>query len=290
MSPRAPPVLTLRPGSGDSCPMKNVEAVLAELGNAACRRDIISAGISQRALMTAVRARGIRAVARGVYALPAATTMELHLAKNHVVPGCISAAVALGLWSISAPAQPHVAAAHGREVVGCVVHRHAGPLNVTDIVGQCVRCLPEVEALVVMESAVVLKKCPLAELRLAFEGRGASKARRIMNMLDPQSMSAVETSARYWLRRAGYNVQTQYAVRGMGHLDLMVDGILGIEIESDQYHNNVAAFAEDLRRGNILVIRGIPTLRIRGSIALWTPELMLKWVAQALEAIKAAHR
>ncbi|MBG0738314.1 hypothetical protein IV500_02560 [Paeniglutamicibacter antarcticus] len=270
--------------------MKNVEAVLAALGNAACRRDIISAGISQHALLTAVRAGAIHAVARGVYALPAATGMELHLAKNHVVPGCISAAVALGLWTISVPAQPHVAAAHGRKVVGCVVHRHAGPLTVTDIVGQCVRCLPEVEALVVMESAVVLRKCSLGQLRLAFEGRGASTARRIMDTLDPQSMSAVETSARYWLRRAGYNVQAQYAVRGMGHLDLMIDGVLGIEIESEQYHNNAAAFAEDLRRGNVLVIRGIPTLRIGGSIALWKPELMLKSVAQALETIKAAHR
>ncbi len=270
--------------------MKNVELVLAELGNAACRRDILGAGVSQRALLSAVRAGRISAVARGIYARPDATTMEVHLAKNHVVPGCISAAIALGLWSSSVPAQPHVAAAHGRPVADCVVHRHAGPLTVADIVGQCVRCLPEVDALMVMESAVVLKKCPLGELRVAFAGRGGSKARRIMDMLDPQSMSAVETTARYWLRRAGYNVQTQYAVRGMGHLDLMIDGVLGIEIESDQYHNNAAAFAEDLRRGNVLVIRGIPTLRIRGSIALWQPELLLKWVAQALAAIKAAHR
>ncbi len=269
--------------------MAEVESVFSKLGAAARRRDVLSAGVSERALIAAVRAGRLIAPARGIYALPTASALDLHLAKNHAVPGCHSAAIALGLWTVNAPLQPHVAAAHGRPIEGCVVHRHAGPLTVLDIVGQCVRCLPDVEALVVMESAVVLKKCLLSEFRQAFGGRAHARARRLLGMVDPQSMSAVETSARYWLRLAGYNVQAQYSVRGMGHLDLMIDGVLGIELESDQYHNDAAAFGEDLRRGNALVIRGIPTLRIRGSIALWKPDLMLDWVRQALETMQSAQ-
>ncbi len=203
------------------------------------------------------------------------------------MPECLAG---LGLWCIKEPPVPHIATAHGRAVPGCVVHRHRGPLGIIDVVRQCVRCGTELQALAAVESAVVLKKASLGELREAFAGRGGTAGRRILGQLDPQSMSVIETAARYYLRKAGYNVQSQVAVRGMGHLDLMVEGILGIELDSDQYHNNPTAFGEDLRRGNVLVIRGVPTLRITGAVVLFHPEVMLEWVREALATHRSAQR
>lgn len=252
--------------------------------------DLLAAGISRRRVAAAVSDGAVVLAARGVYALPDAGPLALHLARNQSVKACFSAAAALGLWCIKEPETPHVAAAHGRPVPGCVVHRHRGPLTLVDLLRQCVRCGTEVEALAVLESAVVLKKASISTLRDAFPGRGGAAGRHILGMVDPQSMSIIETVARYHLLRTGYNVHSQVAVRGMGHLDLLVEGILGIELDGEAHHNNASAFAEDLRRGNVLVIRGIPTLRIPGSVVLFHPETMLEWVREALKTYRPAQR
>ncbi|WP_427016712.1 endonuclease domain-containing protein [Pseudarthrobacter sp. P1] len=265
-------------------------SVLQSLGAAARRMDLLAAGVSRRRLAAAVAEGRVVLAGHGVYyALPGADPMAIHLATHQGVKACFSVAAARGLWCIRDPETPHIAVAHGRSVPGCVVHRHKGPLGLLDVLRQCIRCGTEVEALAVVESAVVLKETSISTLRAAFTGLGGAAGRRILDMLDPQSMSIIETVARYHLRRAGYSVHSQVAVRGMGHLDLMVEGILGIELDGEAYHNNAKAFEEDLRRGNVLVIRGIPTLRITGAMVLFHPEVMLGWVRAALETYRSAQ-
>ncbi|RAN77950.1 hypothetical protein B5P43_18105 [Bacillus sp. SRB_336] len=111
-----------------------------------------------------------------------------------------------------------------------------------------------------------------------------------MAMIDPQSQSIVEPVARYYLKSVGYNVQGQAAVRGVGHLDLLVEGVLGVETDGEQYHNTPKGWAEDLRRDNLLVIEGIWKLRIPAAVVLYNPELMLHWVRQALDRIESTNK
>ena len=47
----------------------------------------------------------------------------------------------------------------------------------------------------------------------------------------------MKTAARFHLLREGYKVQCQASVQGVGHLDLLVDGILGLEMDGEQYPN-----------------------------------------------------
>lgn len=269
---------------------KSVEAVLASLGKAARRKELLIHGITDWGLKQAVESGAVRQSARGVFALPDASELDVHLADNQAWLDCFSRAEQMGLWVLNIPQQPHVATAHGRPVAGCFVHRIRGRLTIWDVLRHCVQCGCDVEALCVLESAVVLKKCTISQLRRVFTRRKDGRARRLIDRIDPQSMSIAETCGRYHLQEAGYNVQGQASIRGMGHLDALIEGVLGVEIDGKEYHNDPKAWEEDLRRGNVLTVRGVPTLHIKASTAMYFPDVLLDWVRQALVTIASAHR
>lgn len=269
---------------------KSVEATIARWGTAARRKDLIRSGLTDWDLTQAVSSGRVYKVERGVFALPSASDQDLHLAAHQAYLDCLNRAEQLGLWVLRVPASTHVATAHGRPVPGCFMHRIRGQLTLWDVLRHCVQCGTDIEALCVLESAVVLKKCTLEQLRSNFRRRNDARARRIIDMIDPQSQSIAETSGRYHLRQAGHNVQGQAAIRGMGHLDLLVEGVLGIEIDGEKFHNTAQAWAEDLRRYNVLAIRGVPTLHIKASDALYHPETLIDLVRMALQVINSAHR
>ncbi|PYI37329.1 hypothetical protein CVS30_16065 [Arthrobacter psychrolactophilus] len=261
---------------------------VAWYGKVARRKDLLSRGCTAWGLKQAVAAGTVRQICRGYYALPDADPLDLHLAQFQARRSCLTKAAQLGLWIIRPPSLPHVAAAHGRPILGCVVHKVSGPLSFMDILRQCVKCGSEVDGLVVLESAVVLKKCTILELRAEFTRREDARARSIIDMIDPQAMSIAETVARYYLRTAGFNVQGQFYVKDVGHLDLLVEGVLGVETDGERYHNTESGWAEDLRRDNLLVIKGLWCLRIPAKVVLGRPDIMLKWVRQTLAMISSA--
>lgn len=256
------------------------------LGKVARQKDLLRYGFTLWNLKQALAAGTVASISRGYYALPDADDLDVELARHQGRKTCFTKAEQIGLWVINPMPQPHVAAAHGRPIPGCVVHRVSGGQTLVDILRQCVKCGSEVEALAVLESAVVLKKCTFHQLREAFSGRQDTAGRAIVAMIDPQSQSIVETVARYYLKRAGYNVQGQAAIKGVGHLDLLVEGILGVETDGEKYHNTAAGWAEDLRRDNLLVIEGVWKLRIPAVVVLYHPETMLLWVKDALLQIQ----
>lgn len=268
--------------------MDKVAALLRAVearGGVARRKDLVASGFSAWTMQSAVSLEKMRSVARGYYALAGASETDVFLATHQARRTCLSKAADLGLWVLKEPQQLHVAAAHGRPVPGCVVHRVKGGQTLMHILRQCVRCGSEVEALVVLESAVVLHKCTIGQLREAAASHKDEGMRRIVGLIDPQAMSLVETCGRYHLKSAGYNVQGQAYIRKAGHLDLLVDGVLGIETDGEKYHNTPEAWAEDLRRDTMYVLEGIWRLRIPASVVLYHPEVMLRWVEQALVVI-----
>ncbi|MHA7177634.1 type IV toxin-antitoxin system AbiEi family antitoxin domain-containing protein [Arthrobacter sp. Sr24] len=272
----------------DAVKNRSVADEVARYGKVARRKDLLARGCTPWSLKQAVGAGTISQVSRGYYALPDADPLDIHLARYQARRTCFTKAEQLGLWIIVRPLLPHVAAAHGRPISGCVVHKVSGSQTLMDILRQCVKCGSEVQALAVMESAVVLKQCTILELRAEFTKREDSGARVIIDMIDPQSMSIVETVARYYLREAGFNVQGQFYVKGVGNLDLLVEGLLGVETDGERYHNTETGWAEDLRRDNLLVIKGVWCLRIPAKMVLGNPDVMVKWVREALVMISSA--
>lgn len=196
----------------------------------------------------------------------------------------------MGLWVVGAPSKTHVASASGRPIPGCVVHKVSGDQTLMDVLRQCVQCGTEAEALTVLESAVVLKQRTIPQLRAAFLGRSGAKGRAIIDMIDPQSMSILETLARYYLRREGYNVVSQFHVKSVGHVDLLIEGLLGLETDGAAYHDNPTGWADDLVRNNMMMIEGLPCLRVSAQMLFQRPDLLLDWVRQALATVTGKSR
>lgn len=268
--------------------MQNVTVALAALGGVSGTSSLLRAGVSRRNLEAGVLSGSVLRLARGVYALPHADPVLIHAARHHAVPGCVTAALAAGLWVVKTPHLPHLAAPHGRPVPGCVVHRSSLPLTHLDVACQALRCLPPLEGLTIAESAVKKGFIQLAVLREQFPAAREKSIRGLVARIRPQSGSIIETMARYLLEEAGLTVELQVKIPGMGHLDLLVDGIVGIETDGYAHHSSREAYREDRRRWNITVIRGVPTLRVTFEMLLGEPREFVLMVQQALATYRRA--
>jgi hypothetical protein len=270
--------------------MDNAIDVVGRLGGVAASGALLREGVTRHALESALHGKALVKVARGVYALPDADPLLVHAARHHAVAGCVTAARNLGLWVVRAPEKPHLAAPHGRPVPGCIVHRSKLPLTSLDIVSQALRCLPPLEALTIAESAVKKGMVGLGELRGRFQAPREQSILRLVRRIRPQSASIIETVARYLLEEAGFVVEIQVCIRGMGHLDLMVDGVLGIETDGYDSHNGRDAYREDRRRWNITVVSGVPTLRVTYEMVMGSQQEFLEMIAKAVQRYGSARR
>ncbi|MBP2215833.1 type IV toxin-antitoxin system AbiEi family antitoxin domain-containing protein [Arthrobacter sp. CAN_C5] len=259
--------------------------LMAAGGGVARRKDLVANGISSHQLAAALSAGQLSKPCRGVYCLPNANRSALAAACAGADLACISAATRHGLWVLRPPTQIHVSIDHGRSLDQAFkVHRSSKPLTILDICVQCMRCLPELDALCIVESAVVLGEVTIDALRRRASGRRDASLRTVIDMIDPFSQSIIETVSKYYLRRAGYSFQSQVYVKGVGRLDLIVEKVLGIEADGRQFHSGASDFEEDRRRGNLLVIKRIPVLRASYALLVDHPEVFLQLVRQAIDA------
>ncbi|MHA7246374.1 type IV toxin-antitoxin system AbiEi family antitoxin domain-containing protein [Arthrobacter tecti] len=267
-----------------------IENVLILHGGVCRRRDLVAAGISARKLQRALEQRRVAKARRGIYALPDADRGRIAAAAMGGELACISAAERLNLWVLRKPTLLHVCFDQARQVGPDVrVHRAARPVTPLLICLQVMRCLPELDALCIVESAVVRRLVSLEQLRSSTGGKRDAPLRRIISLVDPHSQSILETVARYPLREAGLAVQSQVYVKGVGRLDLFVDGILGIEADGREYHSGPVEFEEDRRRWNLLTVGGVPVLRVTRGQVVDRPEAYLKMVRQTLAAHRGTH-
>ncbi|MDQ0117469.1 very-short-patch-repair endonuclease [Pseudarthrobacter defluvii] len=169
------------------------------------------------------------------------------------------------------------------------MHRSRIPLTPLDIVCQSLRCLAPLEGLAIAESAVKNGLIQLPALRERFPAVREKGLRDLVARIRPQSGSIIETMARYLLEEAGHTVELQVRIPGMGHLDLLVDGLLGVETDGYAHHSSREAYREDRRRWNVTVVRGVPTLRVTFEMLLNEPDGFVRMVQRALATYRAAQ-
>lgn len=268
--------------------MPTVLEALAALGGVASTRSLSTAGVSRRSLEAGVAAGSVQRIARGVYAHPQADPVLIHAGRHRAVLGCVSAASAAGLWVVRHPDRTHLAASHGRPIPGCTVHRSKIPLTPLDVVCQSLRCLAPLEGLTIAESAVKNGFIQLPALRERFPAVREKSLRDLVARIRPQSGSIIETMARYLLEEAGHTVELQVRIPGMGRLDLLVDGMLGVETDGYAHHSSREAYREDRRRWNVTVVQGVPTLRVTFEMLLNEPDAFLVMVQRALATYRTA--
>ena len=249
-------------------------------------------GLTRRALTSLVRAGQLVRLRRGRY-VPADTHPQLIRAGE--LGGrldCVSLLAALGVFvhtgrelhlqiergASRLPAAPADAIRHWR-----VSSRPSEALSadLTEAIAQAFRCQGVRAGLCTIESA-------WHHRLIDEEGVAAVFAllprpyRRLRGLLDPRAESGTETIMRLMLRALGCDVAVQVRIRGVGRVDLVVDGWLIVECDSRAFHEGWAKQKDDRRRDLAAAARGYTTVRLLAEDVLYRRDVVLAHMKEVL--------
>jgi very-short-patch-repair endonuclease len=226
---------------------------------------------------------------RGVYSSPTAP-LEVQTARaHHALLTCSSAVEHYGLWQLRPPQVLHLAARHRRLPSSVVDHRSPLPEKpgmsayapLPLVLLHALHCLPDIEALILVESAVRVRRFDVSVLREQLPGNRNGRARAVLNLVEPSADSLLETIARVLFRRAGFRTQAQVRIPGIGWVDFLLEGFLIIELDGST-HLEPRQFKKDRRRDNAAVLAGFLVLRFFYDDVVHHPERMMDQIRQAL--------
>lgn len=226
-----------------------------------------------RASIAGALARGeLVRLRRGTYACAHLDHPMAVAARSAGALTCVSVLHELGVWA-GHDRRIHVqlATSSSRAAVGAVSHwsnarfGHSTPWRATtmEALWQAMHCLDEENAIAAMESAVAEGALTEAQVRRL----GVLAPRRLQHGirdLEFTSGSGNETFVRRRLRGVGFSVVAQGEVPGLGHQDLVVDELVGLEIDSEAWHGDRQT-AKDRDRDRISESLGRRVLRISPS-------------------------
>lgn len=229
--------------------------------------------------------RGILTVVGRQERSPDALLLAVLRAGPQAVASHESAASAFGWDLLRPPAALHltVPAEQGRtrRLPGVVVHRSGGEVTTIDgVLGATSTCrtaldlagtLPQLEAVVAVDSALRARSVRLADLKQALCARRtwdrAPHAARVLALASPLSGSVAETWARVLFAMAGLPAPVeQLGVRLEGVGEVRADFAwpacrLIVEIDGYEFHSGREVFVQDRRRQNALMLAGWTVLR-----------------------------
>lgn len=285
-----------------------VDAALERLGGVTSYGELARL-VGRRAIELAQESGQVERVGRGRYALPAVS--EAHRIA-HGLSGTLShtsAALHWG-WGVRAvPEIPHVTLPRHRKPstdlhARCVPHWSdlsevevsGGVTSVQRTLIDCLRSLPEADALVVADSALreqVTTHADLNALIAPLRGPGVAQARRVARRADGRACNAFESALRaICLGVPGLAVTPQVEItdRGFFAQPDLVDRRLRIviEAESQRWHNaERSQLRRDCKRYTALVSRGWLVVRFAWEDVMFHPayvrEELVRLVALAQE-------
>lgn len=267
----------------------NLLSFLASRGGTAATADLRRAGFSRHLITEAVADGGVIRIRRGQYSLAEITAFRAarELGANLT---CVSAAPSYGLWTL-VPAQGlHLCVGHRATPPGSVAHgrcrhpRHPWlPVaGLADVLIHAMRCLPELEALVMVQCAVGRGDISLSFLRGRVTGNRNAHARSVLNLVIPRADSLLEVLANTWFRRAGLQVRRHVEIPGVGEVDFLVEEVILVETDGET-HFEPRQVKKDRRRNNASVVGGYLGLRFGYDDVVYHPERMVAEVRAVLE-------
>ena len=235
---------------------------------AARTADLKRAGFSERTLATAVSSGMITRLQRGVFATKGADADVVAAFRANGRLTCISAARFYGLWILREPEAVHLSCGNGLPHQGIVDHAsgthpqhpYLPVAGVADALIHALRCRPELESLVMVQSAVSQALVSPEYLRSKLAGTRNGRARATLGLIIPRADSLLEVLAHIHFIRAGLSVRMHVQLPGVGEVDCLINDCLVIELDGgthfegkqvkkDQYRNNASI------RGGLLVLR-----------------------------------
>lgn len=263
---------------------------LSRQGGVARLAHLRGAGFTRGEIDKAVNAGLVLQPRHGVYRLPAANADFAQAYDVNAALTCISAAPHYGLWALKEPDRAHLAASHRRLPRGVSAHRFNGHIStllppvlpLKDVLVHALQCLPELEALVMVECAYNRGETDPDFLRGLLPGARNGRARAVLQLAEQGSDSLLETVARVLFRRHGFDARAQVYLEGIGYVDFLLHGCLIVEIDGVGFHLNKPQFKKDIRRNNVGAAGGYRVLRYLYEDVVHHPERMLEQIRLAL--------
>ncbi|QNE34829.1 type IV toxin-antitoxin system AbiEi family antitoxin domain-containing protein [Leifsonia shinshuensis] len=242
---------------------------LRELGGAATTHQLRMAGATPEDLRRAVRGGALDRVRKGVYVSPLMDGAALEAIRAGARLSCVTACASYGLWS-GTDRRTHVTLSpqsrrappgltcHWRPVEA---HPELWRVSLADCLRSVARCADEETAVAAFDTALASGHVSPSGLRRILED--VPKAARERGALArPGSDSGVESVVRQRLERGGRLVEQQTHVRGVGRVDMRIDGELYLEIDGYAFHSDADSFERDRLRDSALAQRGARRLRV----------------------------
>jgi len=281
-----------------------VDAVLAvyRFGGAATRAELLGAGVARRAAERAVR-DGRLLTGDGAFWAPDADHGLVLACRTRSWTTCVSA---LARWSVPLlvePTRPHLATTRARQDRAASWHRlrEAAPgdrgddprtrsvLPLTAVV-HALRCLPRRDGLVVADASLRSGLVTRRELDRALPAHDPRGTRWVLKHADHRSESVLESALRYELITAGLTgFRPQAHLRGVGRVDLLLDGWLVLEADGFEHHSGKADFLLDRERLAGAAQSGHVTLRFGYQAIVHHPGAVVRCIQQTRRQFASEH-
>jgi very-short-patch-repair endonuclease len=248
------------------------------------------AGFTHTARDKALAAGRIVRIRRGIYSLPREAGL-FGVALNHnALLTCLSAAPTYGLWTLQEPGAVHLSPPHRVTPPGTLAHgrcihpRHPWlPVaGLADVLIHALRCLPEVESLVMVQCAAQRGDITVEFLRHKLPGNRNARARAVLDDVTPRADSILEVLANYHFRRAGLHLRMHVELPGVGEVDFLIEECLVVETDGST-HLEPRQVKKDRKRNNATVIGGRLGLRFGYDDVVNHPQRMVAEVTAVLE-------
>ena len=262
--------------------------------------DLFEAGMTRRQITAAVAAGSIVRVRGDVYVDAAVAAPVLSAARMGGRLHCVSA---LALSKVFVEERPGTHVHFWRNGVSRAasndVTRHWGDLmrsphprslvvEPIDALRQAILCQKPRAAIATIDSALHLGLVRADELDEVF-GALPERTRRLRTHIDGRAESGTETLVRLIARALGGQVEIQVFIKGVGRVDIVVDGWLVIECDSREFHAGWNAQLEDRRRDLALAALGYTTIRPTAEDILYRPEVVVAAIAGLLRSASSGR-
>jgi hypothetical protein len=131
----------------------------------------------------------------------------------------------------------------------------------TDALIQAIHCQDEEHAVACIDSALHHGVVSAHEWEIIRRGL-PERLRRLGGRVDARAGSGNESIVRLRLRGAGFTVEPQVHLPGIGDVDLVVDDLAALEVDSEKYHSSREQRRTDRSRTLLALAYGMPSMRI----------------------------
>ncbi len=261
-------------------------------------------------LTEGVRAGQLLRVRRDRYALPSTEPAILEAVRIGGLLSCVSAADFHGIWVPDLPFT-HIAMTHKASRMrsprdrfvplsadnrdGCELHwwplvepdaASLHSVSPVDSLVHIIRCQTRPIAVAALDSALFEGKITHLDLDRIFAAVPVKFA-PLRADIDARSMSGLETITRLMVRDAGLRCDLQVHFRGVGDVDLLVEGCVVVETDGRKWHDEESAQRRDYDRDATLAARGYVVLRFNYRQVMHHPEQV---TAAIVGALRSHHR